>query len=58
MKWVRDDLGEPDQARLHVLEKKQMYGAKRQATQTDGEPYLPNVSHESTGPGLNREDSE
>jgi len=58
MKRVRDDLGEPDQARLHVFEDKQLHRTEGQAPKAHGKPYLPDMPHESGIGGLSREEAE
>jgi hypothetical protein len=58
MKRVRDDLGEPDQARLHVFKKKQVHRTESQASEAHGKPDLPDMPHESGIGGLSREEAE
>jgi len=58
MKRVRDDLGEPDQAGLHVLEEKQVHRSKQQTSEAHGKPYLADMAHESGIGGLSGEEAE
>jgi len=43
---VGDDLGGPHQARLHVLDEKQVDGAEHEAAQSYRQPHLAQVLHE------------
>jgi hypothetical protein len=58
MKRVRDDLGEPHQARLHVFEEKQMHRTEGQTSEAHDKPDLPDMAHESGIGGLSREEAE
>ena len=58
MKRVRDDLGEPHQARLHVFEEKQMHRTEGQTSEAHDKPDLADMAHESEMSGLSGEEAE
>ena len=43
---VGEDLGQPHESGLHVLQKEQVHGAEQQRTDADDEPDLADVAHE------------
>ena len=56
---VGDDLGQPHETRLHVLQEEQMHGAEQQRAEADDQPDLAHAAHEllAAAPGL-REQAE
>jgi hypothetical protein len=57
VKWVCDDLGEPDEPGLDVLEKHKMYGSEQQTTEANGQPYLPHMLYEINPASVRRKES-
>jgi len=46
VKGVGDDLGEPHQTRLHILDEEQLHGAEQQCAQADHEPDHAHIADE------------
>src|ERR1700733_8806053 len=46
MKWIGNDLGRPDQPRLHILDLEQMKCSEQQSADADGQPKITEVLHE------------
>jgi len=46
MERVRDDLGDPHEARLHVTDEEQVDRAEQEAADPDHEPHLADVLNE------------
>jgi len=55
---IAEDLGDPHQAGLHVLDEHQVDSAEQQSAHSDGQPQQPHVAHVIAGGGGGREKAE
>jgi len=58
VKWIGNDLGDPDQPGLHILDDEQLHGAEQQCTESDHQPDHAHVAQEVGLGGVVGEDAE